>query len=200
MAETLLSPSNVLLYGRVVEDLKVVHEASDPPEEQIHRPFISPRVGQNKFLQAQLEDPDSRLARIYGFSYEGQYYDMAKPALFLVHGDGERADDPVPSQPRKSRAPDLADKTGVAAQGYSFPEDMRVWSYDTGDHSIRLDIQTGPFEQILLDAETRLQTLEGTYTGASARISGASARVMGASARLSGASARLKGNRGEWGD
>ena len=197
MAETLLSPSNILMYGRVVSDLQVAHQSSSPTEEEIHRPFISPRVGQNKFLQAQLEDSNSRLARIYGFSFEGQYYDLAKPALFLVHGDGEQADQPVGSEPRKARAPDVADKTGVAAQGYSFPEDMRVWSYDTGDHSIRLDVETGTLEQILLDAETRLNTLEGTYTGATARISGATVR---ASARLSGATARLKGNRGEWSD
>ena len=155
---------------------------------------------QNNFLQEQLKDPTSQLARIYGFSFEGQYYDLAKPALFLVHGPGEVADRVVGTDARYARAPEEADRTGVAAQGYSFSEDIRVWSYDTGDYSIRLDVETGTFEQILLDAETRLNKLEGTYTGASARISGASARVTGASARLSGASARLKGNRGEWGD
>ena len=85
----------------------------------------------------------------------------------------------------------------MGAQGYSFSEDIRVWSYDTADYSIRMDVETGTFEQILLDAETRLNRLEGTYTGATARISGATVR---ASARVSGATARLKGNRGEWSD
>ena len=198
MPESLLSPSNILLYGRLVTDLQIIHDPE--AEDQIHRPFVTIRGGQNNFLQGQLEDPASRLARIYGFSFEGQYYDLAKPALFLVHGDGEVADRVVGADARYARAPEEADRTGVAAQGYSFSEDIRVWSYDTGDYSIRLDVETGTFEQILLDAETRLNKLEGSYTGASARISGASARVTGASARLSGASARLKGNRGEWGD
>jgi hypothetical protein len=206
MPESLLSPSNILLYGRTLADLQIIHEGDDKAdgknEKQIHTPFVSDRGGQNNFLQQQLNDPTSKLARIYGFSFEGQYYDLAKPALFLVHGDGEVADQVVGAggNARQARAPEEADRTGVAAQGYSFSEDVRVWSYDGGDYSIRLDVETGTFDQILLDAETRLNKLEGSYTGASARISGASARVMGASARLSGASARLKGNRGEWGD
>ena len=206
MTESLLSPSNILLYGRLLKDLQIVHQgdakADGQTEEQVHQPFASSRGGKNNFLQEQLKDATSQLARIYGFSFEGQYYDLAKPALFLVHGPGEVADRAViaPGNARQARAPEEADRTGVAAQGYSFSEDIRVWSYDTGDYSIRLDVETGTFEQILLDAETRLNKLEGTYTGASARISGASARVTGASARLSGASARLKGNRGEWGD
>ncbi len=206
MPESLLSPSNILLYGRLVTDLQIVHEddpeAGGKAEEEIHQPFVVGRGGRNNFLQEQLKDPESGLARIYGFSFEGQYYDLMKPALFLVHGEGEVADRVVGAlgNARQARAPEEADRTGVAAQGYSFSEDIRVWSYDTGDYSMRLDVETGPFEQILLDAETRLNKLEGSYTGASARVSGASARVTGASARLSGASARLKGNRGEWGD
>jgi hypothetical protein len=204
MTESLLSPSNILLYGRSLKDLQVVHQgdakAGSQTEEQVHQPFTSSRGGTNNFLQEQLKDSTSQLARIYGFSFEGQYYDLGKPALFLVHGPGEVADRAVGTDARYARAPEEADRTGVAAQGYSFSEDIRVWSYDTGDYSIRLDVETGTLEQILLDAETRLNKLEGTYTGASARVSGASARVTGASARLSGASARLKGNRGEWGD
>jgi hypothetical protein len=199
MPETLLSPSNILLYGRVVQDLRVVHFGAagtpipppppppgPPPanEQEVHRPSVSARGGANLFLQRQLEDGSSRLARIYGFSFEGQYYDLPKPALFLVHGDGDLAENLVGAggNARQARAPDVADLTGVAAQDYSFSTDMRVWSYDTGDYSIRLDVETGPLDQILLEAT--LGGAGGTYAGANARIAGAN---VGANARIAGA-------------
>jgi len=143
--ETLLSPSNVLLYGRVVRDLRLA------PTESL----VPPRLGGNNFLQRQLQDPDARLARIYGFSYEGHYYDLTSPKVFLVHGDGVDPEAPRPAEPRVSRAPADADLTGVAGRTGSFSEDIKVWSYDKGDFTIRLDFEIGPFEQVLLEAQTR---------------------------------------------
>jgi hypothetical protein len=184
MPETLLSSSNILLYGRVLTDLTVVHDPNQEQraEEEIHRPLAAPRVGAtNTFLDTQLQNEDSRLARIYGFSFEGHYFDLAKPALFMVHGPGMDV------------GPDLhTDRTGVAAQEHTFSADIMVWSYDKGDFSIRLDVQTGPFEDILLETELRAD-MQGThYSGAEARIrtSGAEARI-----RTSGAEARSR-NRG----
>jgi hypothetical protein len=199
MPETLLSPSNLLLYGREITDLVVVHAAN---EELTHRPFVAPREGQNLFLQRQLQEGDSRLARIYAFSYEGHYYDLPKPALFLVHGPGEDPDTKVPgggggggTDKRQARGPDVTDRTGVGAQEYSFSEDMKVWSYDKGDFSIRLDVETGSFEQILLDAILMPESQSTAYSGAHARLSGAHARLSGAHARLSG-----KSRGGNWSD
>ena len=34
-----------------------------------------------------------------------------------------------------------------------FSSDIRVWEYDRGDFSLRLDIDSGPLERILIDAE-----------------------------------------------
>lgn len=221
MPETLLSPSNVLLYGRVIRDFKLdrdelrrytdqqlirepkqredpplseeelesreevavddVHppEEGDLPECELHPlPPPPPRLGSNNFLQAQLLAPGARLARIYGFSYEGHYYDLAKPAIFLVHGPGS---DPEAFRPaaagkhrlpeaRVDRAPSDADRSGVARTGTSFAEDMRVWSYDKGDFSIRLDPETGPLEQILLQAELQVDRLQTIYSGNKARL------------------------------
>jgi hypothetical protein len=204
MPETLLSPSNIVLYGRVITDLSVVHPANPAQEEVQHRPFVAPREGQNLFLQRQLEERDSQLARIYAFSYEGRYYDLPKPALFLVHGPGEDPDRKVGGGggPRAARGPDEVDRTGVGAQEYSFSDDMKAWSYDKGDFSIRLDVETGSFEQILLDAILMPEIQSTAYSGAHARISGAHARLSGAHARLSGAHARLSGNSrgGNWSD
>jgi hypothetical protein len=201
MVETLLSPSNVLLYGREMRDITLTRsdEATQPAA-----PETVPRKGENNFFARQLQAPEARLARIYGFSYEGHYYDLARPAIFLVHGPGT---DPEAFRPanalpgaRFDRAPADADRTGVAQTGGSFSEDIRVWSYDKGDFSVRLDIETGPLDQILLDCELRPESVDVSYSGASARASGASARLSGASARLSGASARLRNRGGGYGD
>lgn len=211
MVETLLSPSNVLIYGRVLRDLKIDFVA--PPSEFVQDdirpdpetcdpamvqppPPPPPRLGRNNFLQEQLADKDATLARIYGFSFEGHYYDLSKPAIFLVHGPGK---DPEAFRPgtelpeeRYSRASADADRTGVAGQAGSFSEDIVVWSYDKGDFTIRLDTESGSFEEILLGGELAGDHLSSSYSGAEARIrtSGAEARI-----RTSGAEARSR-NRG----
>jgi hypothetical protein len=192
MPETLLSPSNILLYGRVMTDISLVRgdPNSSPPvhdpyedlidpeltddgrikdahgveEQECHTlppPPPPPRLGDNNFLQRQLtaygqtDATRPRLARIYGFSFEGHYYDLPKPAIFLVHGPGSdpEAWRPSTSLPhaRVDRAPADADRTGVASTPSSFSEDMRVWSYDKSDHSLRLDSDSGTLEQILLE-------------------------------------------------
>ena len=166
MAESLLSPSNILLYGRELMDLRLIEPPPppsglppnnepppdgsqlddikpDPPDGEpattLPPPPPPPRLGGNNFLQAQLASPGARLARIYAFSYEGHYYDLGTPAIFLVHGPGR---DPEAFRPalfvpgaRFSRAPADADRTGVANTPSSFSEDIRVWSYDKGDFS-----------------------------------------------------------------
>ena len=87
-------------------------------------PTQPPRRGDNNFLERQLRAEGARLARIYAFSYEGHYYDLPKPALFLVHGPGSdpEAFRPAPDLPnaRVDRAPADADRTGIAIQDYSF--------------------------------------------------------------------------------
>ena len=169
MSETLLTPSAIKLYGRLVTDIKLT-------------PTATPSLGGNAFLKAQLDQKDARLARIYGFSYEGHYYDLARPALFLVHGDGT-----PPAYPAHGR-PDV-DSAGVVSKEWEFSSsdpknpDLRFWEYDKGDFSIRLDIESGPFEQILLAAALR---------GGPAAASGADLRASGADLRVSGADLRLK--------
>jgi hypothetical protein len=174
MAERLLFPSRVLLYGRVVVDLQIAAQAGIP--EGV------PLTGVNLFLQQQLAAAGASIARIYGFSYEGHYYDLAKPALFVVHGAGVAAERPVPGPvgpggvagppSRVARAPDETDRTGVAATPRSFSEDMMVWAYDKGDFSIRMDVESGTFEQILLDTELSADRIKIQYSGQKARLRG----------------------------
>jgi hypothetical protein len=161
MAETLLSPSNVLLFGREVEDLRVLHTHD-------HNPFVSDRKSGNNLLGKQVEYQKTtdanraRFARIYGFSFEGTYYDLPRPMLFLVHGPGEPAEthaDPragaggnAALARRVARSPDDPSRTGVAAPDFSFADGLMVWSYDKADYTIRMDVETGMFEQVLLEA------------------------------------------------
>ena len=207
MVESLLSPSNVLLYGRALADLQLnftppptgldaqgnVQPVADvqpapagPAGQPLPVPPQPPRMGSNSFLQEQLSASGAKFARIYGFSYEGQYFDLNPPAIFLVHGDGS---DPEAYRPgtmlpdaRVSRAPADADRTGVAYTESSFSEDIRVWSYDKSDFTMRLDPSSGTFDDVLLAYE--LGDDMGGFAGAHAR--GAHAR--GAHAR--GAHAR----------
>jgi hypothetical protein len=41
--------------------------------------------------------------------------------------------------------------SGVAAADFQIADDIRVWPYDKADYTIRMDVETGMFEQILLD-------------------------------------------------
>ena len=186
--ETLLSPSNVLLYGRVLIDISFNFQAPPQAVPGQNSSAPPPRLGGNNFLQQQLADPNARLARIYAFTYEGYYYDLPRPAIFLVHGPGTDPEGPRPGnanpQKRVSRAPADADRTGVASEDYAFSDDMKVWSYDKGDFSLRMDVETGTIEQILLDAALMPESQSTAYSGAHARLSGAHARLSGAHARL----------------
>lgn len=185
--ETLLSPTGIKLYGRVIVGLDVKLDSNGPPD-------APPELGDNNFLRKQLEakgkdgKPSARFARIYAFSYEGHYYDLPNPAIFLVHTDGEQAwvdsrefpGGPNTPFPEASPGAGTVSQAGVAAKGWDLLEDIRVWQYEKGDFSIRLDIETGPFEQILLG----LGASDAAYGGAN--VSGANVRganVRGANVR-----------------
>ena len=63
--------------------------------------------------------------------------------------------------------------TGLAAAGFDFADGLRVWSYDKADYTIRMDVDVGMFEDVLLDA-----ALSGGADGMDAR--GMNARGMNA--------------------
>ncbi len=175
MPESLLSPSGIKLYGRVVTDLTVNHATAGLGDNNFLRKQLMTAAGGNK----------ATLARIYAFSFEGHHYDLPKPAIFLVHGVGAAI-----NYPAAGRTSDV-ESSGVAAKEWEFSfSDLVMWEYDKGDFSIRLDVETGPFEQILLEA-----VLRGGSTlssGADLRSSGADLRSSGADLRISGADLRNK--------
>lgn len=193
MTESLLSFSEVLLFGRLVDDLKYT------PKDKKNR-------GRNKFLEEQVKDTNKdeekpSLARIYGFSYEGTYFELPEPAIFLVHGPGkhvnEKANEKNAPGKLASRAPNEPSMTGVAAADFQFSDDILYWNYDKSDYTIRMDVMSGQFEQVLLDLYFGFDSpaISGAKVSG-AKVSGAKvsgAKVSGAKvsgAKVSGAKAR----------
>ena len=136
------------------------------------KPYTRPvGDGQNRQLSDQFVG--AGFAKIYGYSYEGRYYDLACPTLFMVQGKGEqitkKGQDAAASN--EARAPRKPSLIGLSVADFQFSDEMRVWSYDKADFSIRMDVSTGPLEDILLEAEVDAQ-LQIT-SAAKAQISGA---------------------------
>jgi len=209
MPETLLTPSGIKLFGRVVTDLLLVGSAREKAtkagataaklNEQMPAPNYS-TLGSNAFLKQQLANETARLARIYGFSFEGHYYALAKPVVFLVHTDGTEV---LFRETESVGGGGIAggrttvDTSGVVARDWEFAaddpklKDLRMWEYDKGDFSLRIDIDTGSFDEILL--ETALRSATPLSSGADLRTSGADLRSSGADLRTSGADLRVSG-------
>lgn len=200
--ETLLGVSSVYLFGRLLED--VILKGGG-----IYGNLQVPRLGNNNFLRRQLEHvadpdgkehPDARLARIFSFSFEGAFYELAPPAIFLVHGAGLDPDDPPPTDAdnevaykRLSRVPGSSARTGLGFQIGAFSKDMKVWIYDKSDHSLRLDAETGSLEQILLSGEAHGGGM-GRSGGGMGRSGGSMGRSGGVMARSSGWTPRKAGD------
>jgi len=136
------------LFGRVMEDVGFTQKASA-------------RSSKNNPSQEVLQGSRAgdRLARIYAFAYEGHYYDLASPAIFVVHGGG-------------AKPPNSVDQLGVAARSDKFADDIMVWEYDKTDMSVRLNIESGMLEQILLEPELDSNRLKLQFSGQRARLRG----------------------------
>jgi hypothetical protein len=158
--------------------------ASPPPPPPLsNRTFLITDVS----ITATTPDQLPRLARIYGFSFEGTYYGLPRPSIFLIHGPGTPAGNWATNS--------TMEQAGVAAREWDFSgnelQDIAYWEYEKSDFSIRLDPEAGPLEQILLAAALRTgaDMADRATPRSGASLSGAS--VSGASlsgASLSGAS------------
>jgi len=193
--ESLLHASNIFLFGVVVEDI----ELSDAVRSgRIAK--LPGRKGSNNLLGDQFYRRNSKFARIYAFSYEGAFYELPWPVLFLVHGKGKQVSPGNAPGNLAARAPNNPSVTGLSAADFQFSDDVRFWSYDKADYTIRMDVETGMFQQLLLDVMFDGDGFGGGVSGASVRgasVRGASVRgasVRGASVR--GASVRGASVRG----
>lgn len=164
MKESLYTSATIVLFGREVNDLAVV--SADRPDQVLSK-------------------TEGQFARIYGFSYDGAYFEIPTPVLFMVKGKGKSPDEvPVPG-------PNPRDK--------KFYADLRAWDVKQSEDTVRLDVDQGKFEDVLL-----AMSADGASGVSGARVSGArvsGARVAGArvsGARISGA--RISGARGDASD
>lgn len=205
--ETLLGHSSIWIFGRELEDIKINIEAYR------HYPIGSgnidanntvPRAGSNNFLLNQMRHgQDPIFARIYSFSYEGQIYDMQRPAIFLVHGEGIDPEGPSFRTPRAdgdvSRRPPHVGRTGAGSQTGNFASGIRAWAYDRADFTVRLDIDNGSFDSVLLAHELGSADGMSLAAGSLARSAGSLARSAGSLTRSAGSLARSRSRGGTGG-
>jgi hypothetical protein len=168
LQESLLSDSTIRLFGREMKDIQLADLAKR--QEAYGFPPAGPqgakkaamalqgdlkRRSANRLLGNQLLAADARIARIYLFSFQNEIFNLVKPALFVVNGEG------VPIKVDGN----LASATGVGELSGYLGTDLNVWAYDRDDLSIRLDIMTGTFDRILLDYEIGDEGLHGYVRG-----------------------------------
>ena len=138
--KSLLGAGDIRLFGVVVEDLVFQPGGASAGETGL--------AEGDAMLRARLHQRGGRFARIYGFTYEGTFYLMPRPALFLVHSKGE----PVTTT--------LADQLAL-----SLPDALRSWTSDVFDHNVRLDVSVGSMRDIALEQNIDEQGLQSHYSG-----------------------------------
>ena len=196
--ETIISQSAVWLFGREISDIIINKVAYDniPKTEDDSADMPPRRDDNNNFLLRQLRAEGARFARIYGFSYEGAYYDLPRPTIFLVHGKGiDPEGTPAgldPKQATLSRMPADSGRTGLGTMTGSFAAHLKVWAYDRADFTVRLDLDTGSFDNLLLSSELDGLDPMMRSAGSVARSAGSVARSAGSVARAAGSVARAR--------
>ncbi len=121
----LLAASDIRLFGRTIKDI------------DFEKSTLIAAVT-NKQLLASLKESKERLklARIYAFSFEGQFHTLPKPTIFLVEGDGAEAKTDM----------GFVNKSKLDLEGF------RVWKSDKDEVTLRADIVIGTLDDILIDA------------------------------------------------
>ena len=176
LAEGLLSPGTIRLFGR---------------------PFTGLAVGdlgvslsrQNPLAAALKAATDAKegvsLARVYAFTYLGNYFKLAEPLVFLVFGAGE----PVPSGTADVEAGQL----GVETHNVPFAAGIRVWAVDQLDMAVRIEIRVGWMKDLLLSEMSGDSNMTGGGEVRRADLVGRDANLVGRDANLVGRDANLIG-------
>lgn len=157
--DSLLGDSSIRLFGRLMWDIQLrstLKRNEAYGRDTVEGSPVPPRLSENNFLIKQLRSSDAKLARIAGFSFQSEYFNLAKPAIFLVHGSGTAVEN-IESfgNPLRNlrKSPSHTERTGMVGQHGSYAPEVSMWVYDRADYSIRLDTETGTFDQILLAFE-----------------------------------------------
>ena len=162
---TILAPSAVRLFGRVLMGATAprVGDATkkgraDPPEETPGPGGLSvaapggiadalPDYAGRSLLFQSLEGDNLNIAHIFAYSYQGSYKPLHVPAAFLVQGVGESVRHAGGVDPARLG---LAQLDGTI----TFAKDLVFWIYDRADLILRLDLNSGTLQTLVIDAET----------------------------------------------
>jgi hypothetical protein len=131
LQETLFASSTIRLFGREFVGL------------EIGKLGLIPNSNAPLLTSLARDRNDIRLARIYGYSYQGNYYKLLEPTVFLVHGDGF----PVTA----GQDPIRLGIIGVEFKDEVFAKHVKMWPADQLDMAVRIDITVGWLQDILLD-------------------------------------------------
>ncbi len=162
LGEGLLAPGVIRLFGREFEGLKLSgDEGVDPSSNNpmVLQYQINRLKHELAALKAQASSPaaddgpaeaapdlKARLARIYGFSYLGNYYKVANPPVLRVYGPG------IAMKPGYHPENSM-DILGVEFKDEDFVEGIRMWTADHLDVAVRIDITIGWLREVLLDPD-----------------------------------------------
>ena len=109
---------------------------------------------------------ERRFARIYAFSFEGHYYKLPRPMVFLVKGKG--------AEPQDEHGAFKASETGIESKGFKFASDIHVWEMNRLEATVCMDIEAGRLDELLLAPAL------ASEEGGSGRSAAASRSVMAA--------------------
>lgn len=155
----------------------VRHEDVPMPPPRLERMFRREVQG-DEFKSSGQDDGDDnktiskgvklkpKLSRIYSFSYEGHYYKLPAPRVYLVWGNGEPADENSQRKTQGEAAFRAAD-TGLEGKDFRFASDIRVWKMDLLDLSLAVDLEVGSMQSILLEPMVMLLDQEAGGGGQS---------------------------------
>jgi hypothetical protein len=183
LIETFLEPTRILLFGKVFPTLSYTpgpmrgvavpglgpglaeftpYAAPAPPDVADAQPPDLP-MPPGRVEQALRQVGDAGVfARIYGFSFEGHYYKLPRPLLFLLAGPGDNAREP--ENPVAGGVQEFSTRfTGVEGKDWHFGDDIRVWAVDKHDIAVCLDLEVGPYDDVLLQSLTNRE--QGSFRG-----------------------------------
>ncbi|MCZ6609150.1 MAG: hypothetical protein O7A66_03990 [Alphaproteobacteria bacterium] len=207
MEENLFTPSAIKFFGREFKGLSVNRSIDDegnlekpldparipPTDVQKDLPYkqhpgrLERALRKVAWDEATEKTNYARFARIYSFSYEGQYYELPRPVLFLVYGPGTKVDDKVDKG-------FTIEQVGLAAKDWRFASDIRMWEVDDKAMSMCIDIESGTIKQILLEPMFELDE-DMAFRGAAASRGAAVTRgaAVGRGAASSRGAAAVRG-------
>ena len=159
--ETFLEPTRIFLFGKpfptlVYDPTPMSGGTTEYPREfeEIKVPEVGAELpmppGRVEQALHQAAEAKGIFARIYGFSYEGHYYKMPRPLLFLVRGEEDRTR--MPEESNTGYRQFNTRFVGVEARDWQFGNDIRVWAVDKHDIAVSLNLQIGTYSEVLLES------------------------------------------------